>query len=189
MLSTGSAAHYDVTMLADLEKLVRSVPDFPKKGILFRDITPLLASPQAWAETIETLAEPFRYAGITQVAGIESRGFFLGGGIARSLHAGFVPVRKAGKLPAETYSVTYDLEYGTDTVEIHKDACGAGDRVLIVDDLLATGGTLGATAELIRSTGATVAGAAIMIELEGLDGRSRVRDVEPMHVLMRFPAG
>jgi len=168
-------------MIADLEKLVRSVPDFPKEGILFRDITPLLASPQAWAETIETLSEPFRYAGITQVAGIESRGFFLGGGMARSLHAGFVPVRKAGKLPAETHSVTYDLEYGTDTVEIHADACGP--------DLLATGGTLAATVELIRKTGATVAGAALMIELEGLDGRSRVKDVDPLHVLMRLPAG
>jgi adenine phosphoribosyltransferase len=176
-------------MLADLEKLVRSVPDFPKKGILFRDITPLLASPQAWAETIETMSEPFRYAGITQVAGIESRGFFLGGGIARSLHAGFVPVRKAGKLPAETHSVTYDLEYGTDTVEIHADACGPDDRVLIADDLLATGGTLAATVELIRKTGATVAGAALMIELEGLDGRAKVADVDPLHVLMRLRAG
>jgi adenine phosphoribosyltransferase len=176
-------------MLADLEKLVRSVPDFPKPGILFRDITPLLASPEAWAETIEQLSAPFRHSGITQVAGIESRGFFLGGGVARSLHTGFVPIRKAGKLPAATHAVSYELEYGTDTVEVHTDAFGKGDKVLIVDDLLATGGTLAATVELVRKTGATVAGAALLIELGGLDGRSRVADVDPLHVIMRLSAG
>lgn len=174
-------------MLEDLRALVRSVPDFPKPGILFRDITPLLASPPAWAEVIETLASPFRYDAVTHVAGIESRGFMLGGGLARSLHTGFVPIRKKGKLPAATHAVTYELEYGTDTVEVHRDAFGAGDRVVIVDDLLATGGTLAAAATLVQKTGATLVGAAVIIELEGLRGRARA-GVEPLHVLLTFPA-
>ena len=174
-------------MIEDLRALVRPIKDFPKQGILFQDITPLLASPPAWAEAVESLAAPFRYRAITHVAGIEARGFMLGGGLARSLHTGFVPIRKAGKLPAATHAVTYDLEYGTDTVEVHQDAFGAGDRVLIVDDLLATGGTLAASAELVRATGAELVGAAVIIELEGLGGRERA-GVEPLHVLLKFPA-
>jgi adenine phosphoribosyltransferase len=168
-----------------LRALIPSVPDFPKKGIMFRDITPLLADRGAWAEAIESLSAPFRFANITKVAGIESRGFMLGGGVARSLGAGFVPIRKPGKLPRKTHKETYALEYGTDALEIHQDAFTKEDRVLIVDDVLATGGTLGAAARLVKKTGATLAGAALLIEIEALGGRAKAA-VEPLHATLRF---
>ena len=160
--------------MRDLRKLIRDVPDFPKPGILFRDITTLLKRPDAFRYVIEKLIERYRGEGIEQVLGIESRGFILGAPLAYELHAGLVPVRKPGKLPAATIGESYDLEYGTDRVEIHADALEPGQKVLIVDDLLATGGTARATANLARKAGANLAGLAFLIELESLKGRERL---------------
>jgi adenine phosphoribosyltransferase len=151
--------------------LIRDVPDFPKAGITFKDITPLLGEPQALAEVIDAMAEPHRDQGITKVVGVEARGFILAAPVAVALGAGFVPVRKAGKLPGEIHRQEYALEYGTDLLEIHRDAIGQGDRVLVLDDVLATGGTAAATVELVRQTGAEVAALAFLIELAFLDGR------------------
>jgi adenine phosphoribosyltransferase len=158
----------------DLTRFIRDVPDFPKPGIVFKDITPLLKDRAAVDYVERTLAGAFRDAGVTTVAGIESRGFLFGMGVARELGVGFVPIRKAGKLPHETISHEYALEYGTAEQEIHLDAAGSGDRVLIVDDLLATGGTAEASARLIRKLGAQVAGFAFVIELAFLKGRERL---------------
>jgi adenine phosphoribosyltransferase len=158
----------------DFESYIRDIPDWPKEGVMFKDITPLLASPEALKATIDTLAEAYADAGVTKVMGAEARGFIFGGALAYRLGAGFVPARKPGKLPSATTSVTYDLEYGTDTLEMHADAIGADDVVLIVDDVLATGGTAGAKAELVNSTGARVAGFAFLIELDFLNGREKL---------------
>lgn len=155
-----------------LAGLIRDVPDFPKAGITFKDITPLLAEPQALAEVVEALAEPHRSAGITKVVGVEARGFILAAPVAVALGAGFVPVRKAGKLPWEIHRQEYELEYGTDLLEIHRDAVGAHDRVLVLDDVLATGGTAAATVALVGQSGADVAGLSFLIELGFLEGRS-----------------
>jgi adenine phosphoribosyltransferase len=174
-----------VSNAADLRSLIRDVPDFPKPGILFRDVTPLLADARALRATVRALAEPFRGLGVEKVMGIESRGFVLGTPVALELGTGFALVRKAGKLPWRTRSVTYDLEYGTDTVEMHEDALRPGERVLIVDDLVATGGTAAAAVQLARDCGATIVGCAFLIELSALDGRRRL-DVEPIHVLLRY---
>ena len=170
---------------ADLRSLIRDVPDFPKPGILFRDVTPLLADARALQAAVRALAEPFRGLGVEKVMGIESRGFVLGTPVALELGTGFALVRKAGKLPWRTRSVTYDLEYGTDTVEMHEDALRPRERVLIVDDLVATGGTAAAAVQLARDCGANVVGCAFLIELTALGGRSRL-DVEPIHVLLRY---
>lgn len=161
----------------DLKTYVRDVPDFPKPGIVFKDITPLLKTPDALGETCERLAAPYKSDGITAVAGIESRGFIFGSVVARILGAGFIPIRKPGKLPWTTRRHEYVLEYGSDALEIHDDAVGANDRVLIIDDVLATGGTLGASIALVRDIGATVAGAATVIELTFLDGRKKLDEV------------
>ena len=169
----------------DLRRYVRDVPDFPKPGILFRDVTPLLGAREALAAAIEALAAPFRSEGIEQVLGIESRGFVLGAPVAIALGAGFTMVRKKGKLPWETRSVTYDLEYGTDTVEMHTDAVKPGQRVLLVDDLIATGGTAGAAIRLAREAGADVAGASFLIELRGLGGRAQL-GVDRVHVVLEY---
>ena len=158
----------------DFESYIRDVPDWPKEGVLFKDITPLLASPEALKATIDTLADAFADAGVTKVMGAEARGFIFGGALAYRLGAGFVPARKPGKLPWKTTSVTYDLEYGTDTLEVHEDAIGPGDVVLIVDDVLATGGTAGAKAALVIETGATLAGFAFLIELDFFHGRNKL---------------
>ena len=157
-----------------LRALIRHVPDFPKPGILFYDITTLLRDPAGLRAALDCMAAPYREAGIDAVVGIESRGFLFGIGVADRLGAGFVPVRKPGKLPARTASVAYDLEYGSDAVEMHEDALEAGQRVLVVDDLLATGGTAQATVELVAGRGAVVHGLAVLIELGALDGRSRL---------------
>lgn len=157
-----------------LKELIRDVPDFPKKGIVFKDITPLLADRAALRETIDALAAPYASASPDLVVGVESRGFIFGAAVAARLGAGFVPVRKPGKLPWETISETYDLEYGTDTLEVHADAFERGARVLLVDDLLATGGTAAATTALMNRMGAEMLGASFVIELEFLDGRSRL---------------
>jgi adenine phosphoribosyltransferase len=170
----------------DLKTRIRDVPDFPKPGIVFKDITPLLADPEALAETEEAMAAPFRDAGVTAVAGIESRGFIFGALLARRLGVGFLPIRKQGKLPAETHRVTYTLEYGDDVLEIHRDAAGPGDRVLIVDDLLATGGTAAATARLVEATGAEVAGLVFLVELTFLGGR---RNLEGRRVVSLLEYG
>ncbi len=156
--------------MIELEKLIRDVPDFPKPGIVFKDIMPLLAHPQGLALAIEMLANPFRGKGVELVVGAESRGFIFGIAVAQALSCGFVPVRKPGKLPHKKLSVTYDLEYGKDTLEIHADAIRRGQRVLMVDDLLATGGTMGACCKLVESLGGEIVGIAVLIELAFLSG-------------------
>lgn len=170
----------------DLSPYIRDIADWPKEGIVFKDITPLLASPEGFRAAIDTFADEYRSAGVTKVIGAEARGFIFGGALAYTLGAGFVPARKPGKLPWNTTSVTYDLEYGTDSLEVHADAVGAGDVVLIVDDVLATGGTAAAKAELVESTGALVAGFAFLIELDFLKGRDKLpagsRIVSLIHV-------
>jgi adenine phosphoribosyltransferase len=155
---------------------LRDIPDFPSPGVVFKDITPLLADPIALAAVVEALSAG---AGpVDKVAGIEARGFILAAPVAFRLGAGFVPVRKAGKLPGATYTQDYRLEYGTATVEVHQDAFAPGDRVLIIDDVLATGGTASATAELVRRAGGTVAGLSVLLELGFLNGRSKLSGVD-----------
>jgi adenine phosphoribosyltransferase len=171
-----------------LADLVRTIPDYPKPGILFRDITTLLKDPAGFRESVDAIVR--RHAGqrIAIVAGIEARGFILGGAVAHGLAAGFVPIRKRGKLPAETWSHDYELEYGTDRVEMHRDAIQPGDRVLLVDDLIATGGTAIAAVTLIGQAGGLVAEACFVIDLPDLGGARRVeaRGV-PVHALIAFP--
>ncbi len=170
----------------DLATYIRDVPDWPKEGIVFKDITPLLASPEGFREAIDQLAVQFANAGVTKVMGAEARGFIFGGALAYQLGAGFVPARKPGKLPWNTTSVTYELEYGTDSLEVHSDAVGADDVVLIVDDVLATGGTAAAKAELVHSVGATVAGFAFLIELDFLGGRTKLAADSKVVSLIHF---
>ena len=158
----------------DIYRTIRDVPDFPKPGILFKDITPLLLDPKAFRRAVELMTAPFRGDRISRVVSIESRGFLLGAPIALALEAGLVPMRKPGKLPAERGRVEYALEYGTDALEMHSDAVGAADRVLIVDDVLATGGTAAAAAQLVRKHGAGVVGCTFLIELDFLHGRGRL---------------
>ena len=169
----------------DLKPLVRAIPDFPKAGILFRDITTLLQDPAGLNHTIDCLVEVYADQSIDYVAGIESRGFIFGAPLACRLGAGFVPIRKPGKLPAAIHAVDYELEYGTDRLEMHQDACKSGDRVLIVDDLLATGGTAAAAAQLVSKTGSTLVGFAFIIELSDLGGRGKLPEV-PIHSLMEY---
>jgi adenine phosphoribosyltransferase len=161
--------------MLDLKPLIRSIPDYPKKGILFRDITTLIEHPEGFRESVERLAEAHRGIGITHVAGIEARGFIFGSGVAIALGVGFVPVRKKGKLPGETIGQYYALEYGVDTIEIHADVIDAKDKVLLVDDLIATGGTALAAIHLLRRTGATVTNAAFVIDLFDLGGAQKLR--------------
>ena len=168
-----------------LKAKIRQVPDFPKPGILYYDITTLLRDPVGLREVLDGLTEPFRDQQIDLVVGIESRGFILGAAVADRLRAGFVPARKLGKLPAGTIQQSYDLEYGSDALEIHQDAIEQGQRVLIVDDLLATGGTARAALDLVRKTGGEIAGMAFLVELQFLGGRARLGDV-PMFVALRY---
>jgi len=172
-------------MVDTLKPLIRDIPDFPKKGILFRDITPLLASPSGIALAVELLANPFRGKNIDLVIGAESRGFIFGTAVACCLSAGFGLVRKPGKLPHKRVSITYDLEYGKDTLEMHEDAIVRGQRVLIVDDLLATGGTMKACCDMVERLGGTIAGVAVLIELAGLKGRDRLGDY-PIHSVLQY---
>jgi len=158
----------------DFTALIRDVPDWPEPGILFKDITPLLAHPEGLAWAVDRLYEPFVGHHIDHVAGIESRGFIFGAAVARALGAGFIPVRKPGKLPRATLRQDYRLEYGSDAVEMHSDAVQPGDRVLIVDDVLATGGTMAAACELVVRAGGELAGCAVLIEIAKLDGAERV---------------
>ena len=158
----------------DLKRHIRDIPDWPKKGILFRDITPLLADPIAFAAAVDALCADFTEAGIEYVAAVEARGFIFGAAVAEKLGIGFVPIRKKGKLPWRTESVSYDLEYGTDTLEVHLDAVENGAKVLMVDDLLATGGTMAAACKLIEKTGGKVEGIVFLVELADLRGREKI---------------
>ncbi len=157
-----------------LAQFIRDIPDWPKKGILFRDITPLLADPQAFPAAIDAMCEPFEDAGVEYVAAVEARGFIFGAAAAARLRAGFVPIRKKGKLPWQTESATYELEYGVDTLEMHRDALRPGAKVLMVDDLLATGGTMRAACHLVEKVGGKIVGVACLVELKALNGRKRL---------------
>ncbi len=159
---------------ARLRGLIRDVPDFPNPGILFRDLTPLFASPDGFREAIEAMAEPFRGHPPDKILGIEARGFLFGAALARELSVGFVPLRKPGKLPRERFQESYGLEYGRDTLEIHRDACAEGERVVIADDVLATGGTAEAACRLAERLGTTLVGLSFFLELEELSGRERL---------------
>ncbi|GAC1658243.1 MAG: adenine phosphoribosyltransferase [Candidatus Elarobacter sp.] len=165
-------------MTEPIEALIRAIPDFPIPGIPFRDITPLLADPRGFKSTVDLFVERFRDANVEAVVGIEARGYMLGAPVAYALGAGFVPVRKPGKLPGQKFSEEYALEYGTNTLEIHADAVGNGHRVLVVDDLLATGGTIAATLRLLDKLGAKVVGTAVLVELEALNGRAALKGVD-----------
>jgi adenine phosphoribosyltransferase len=171
--------------MEDLKKYIRNIPDFPKKGILFRDITTLIADKDRFREVIDTLAK--RYAGkkIDAVLAVESRGFIFGGALAYKLGAGFVPVRKKGKLPSKTIRATYSLEYGEDSLEMHEDAIKPGARVLLIDDLLATGGTLGAVVDLVKKLKGDIAEIALIIELKDLKGRSKLKDF-PVYSMIQY---
>jgi adenine phosphoribosyltransferase len=162
----------------DIESLIRDIPDFPKPGVIFKDITPLLASPEGFKEAIERMAQPYLDSGVTKVLGAEARGFILGGALACRLGSGFIPARKPGKLPWKTTSVEYSLEYGTDQLEMHTDAGVPGDRVLIVDDVLATGGTAAAKADLVTRNGGIVVGYSFLMELDFLHGRDKLGDLQ-----------
>jgi adenine phosphoribosyltransferase len=162
----------------DLKKMIRDVPDFPKKGIVFRDITTLLQDPAGLRAVLDGMVEFLRGHEVTKVVGVESRGFILGAALADRLGAGFVPVRKSGKLPSTTVRVSYDLEYGSDHLELHADAVEPGEKVVIVDDLLATGGTAEATVKLLRTLKADIVGLALLIELDFLKGRRRLEGIE-----------
>jgi len=169
----------------ELCELIRDIVDFPKPGILFRDITPLLADPAGLSLAVEFLTQPFRSKHIDVVVGAESRGFIFGTAVARNLSAGFVPIRKPGKLPAAKRSLTYQLEYGTDTLEIHADAIRRGQRVLLVDDLLATGGTMKVCCDLVEQLGGDIEGIAILIELADLAGRRKLARW-PLHCVLSY---
>jgi adenine phosphoribosyltransferase len=171
--------------LESLKEKIRHIPDFPKPGILFYDITTLLRDPEGFHKSIDALSTPFVGKHIDLVVGIESRGFILGGAVADRIRAGFVPVRKLGKLPSKSVRVTYDLEYGSDSLEMHDDAVQRGQRVLIVDDLLATGGTARATVDLVKGLGGEVQGVAFLIELVALNGRAKL-DGESLHVVLKY---
>jgi adenine phosphoribosyltransferase len=164
--------------MENLKRLIREIPDYPKPGILFYDVTTLLKNKHGFHELIDALCKHYAHGHVDLVAGIEARGFILGPALAYSMGAGFIPIRKPRKLPGKTSSVTYDLEYGTDSLEIHEDAIAHGQRVLICDDLLATGGTAAATVKLIRQLGGTVTGAAFAIELTFLNGRSKLQGLD-----------
>jgi adenine phosphoribosyltransferase len=171
--------------ITPLKKLIRDIPDFPKPGVLFRDITPLLADASGLALAIELLANPFRGKNIDLVVGAESRGFIFGTAVACCLSGGFALVRKPGKLPHKRVAMKYDLEYGTDTLEMHEDAIVKGQRVLIVDDVLATGGTMRACCDLVRHLGGDLVGVAVLIELDALKGRSKIEPVR-VHSVLKY---
>lgn len=174
-----------VDLQAQLRDAMRDIPDFPKPGIVFKDITPLLGDPDLFVAATDAMADSFRDADVTYVAAIESRGFILGAPVAQRLGAGLIPVRKRGKLPYRTEGVDYALEYGSDRVEVHVDACGAGARVLVVDDVLATGGTAAAACALLEKLGATVIGCAFLLSIGGLGGDRKLAG-RPVRTLLEF---
>lgn len=171
--------------MSQLEDLIRDIPDFPEKGVVFKDITPVLADPTAFSTLIDRMSEPFADKGITKVAGIEARGFTLATPVADRIGAGFIPLRKPGKLPYETVKEEYELEYGVDALEVHTDAVFDGEKVLLVDDVIATGGTARAAIQLLRNVGAAVVGFSVFIELVFLGGAQKIEDV-PLHALLRY---
>ncbi|WP_237478165.1 adenine phosphoribosyltransferase [Lichenibacterium dinghuense] len=174
-------------MTSDLRDAVRSIPDYPKPGIVFRDITTLLGDARAFRRAIDELVQPWAGTKIDKVAGIEARGFILGGAVAHQLSAGFVPIRKKGKLPHATVSIAYSLEYGIDEMEMHEDAVRPGERVILVDDLIATGGTAAAAVSLIKRIGAAVEAACFVVDLPDLGGAQKIRDLGvPVRTLMEF---
>lgn len=175
----------DHLRIIKLRELIRDVPDFPKPGVVFKDITPLLAHPAGLSLAVEYMTQPFRHMQVDLVAGAESRGFIFGTAIAQNLSAGFIPIRKPGKLPHQTHSEEYALEYGTDRVEVHRDAIEPGDKVLLVDDVLATGGTMNACCRLVRAAGGTIVGVAVLLELAFLNGRSQLHEY-PVHSILRY---
>ncbi len=170
---------------SDLKKHIRDVPDFPKEGIIFKDITTLLKDKDAFKKSIDLLAKKFKKEKIDLVVGVEARGFIFGAALAYKLNVGFVPIRKKGKLPSKTKSVTYELEYGTDVLEIHEDAINDKSRVLIIDDLLATGGTIQAAIELVKSQKAIIAGVAFLVELRFLKGKNKLKDL-PVYSVIKY---
>ena len=172
--------------MADWRDLIRDIPDFPRRGVVFKDITPLLADADGFGAAIDAMAAPWRGIALDAVFAIESRGFILGAALARALGLGFVPVRKAGKLPASAHAQAYELEYGSDSLEVHADAVPAGARVLLVDDVLATGGTLEAALALARRQGAYVVGGAVLVELGFLDGRARWDPELPLEAAIAY---
>lgn len=183
-----SASSAERTVAARLKALIRDVPDFPEPGVLFRDITPVLRDAAALPEAMDAMSAPFGGSDIAAVVGIESRGFLFGPGVALRLQAGFVPLRKPGKLPAETLSEDYELEYGTTTLEVHTDALAPGQRVLIADDVLATGGTAAAAFRLCRRLGAEVAGFSFLVALPPLGGPERLEHLgPPVHTILNYP--
>lgn len=171
--------------MSKLETLVRDIPDFPEEGVVFKDITPVLGDPDAFNALIDAMSQPFQDQGITKVAGIEARGFTLATPVADRIGAGFIPLRKPGKLPYQTVKEEYQLEYGTDALEVHTDAVSPGERVLLVDDVIATGGTAKAAIQLLRNVGADVVGLSVFIELVFLGGASKIDSV-PLHALLRY---
>lgn len=176
-----------MTFETDLKKIIRTIPDYPKPGIMFRDITTLLGDPRAFRRAVDELVQPFAGAKIDQVAGIEARGFILGGAVAHQLSAGFIPIRKKGKLPHVTVSIAYSLEYGVDEMEMHKDAVKPGEKVILVDDLIATGGTAEGAVKLLRQQGAEIIAACFAIDLPELGGAQKIRDLGvPVRSLIAF---
>jgi adenine phosphoribosyltransferase len=175
----------DLQCIEDLKAAIREIPDWPKKGILFYDVTTLLKKPRCFEQTIDALIEPYKDKHVDMVLGIEARGFIFAPPVAYALKAGFVPVRKPGKLPAATFQASYELEYGTDCLEIHQDAIQPGQRVLIVDDLIATGGTAKAVAELAEKMGAVVVGLSFVVELTFLHGRDKLAKCD-VHSILRY---
>ena len=171
--------------VSDLKKYIRDIPDFPKEGILFKDISTLLKDPQAFQKSIDTLAQAFKKARVQYVVGVEARGFIFGAALAYKLGAGFIPVRKKGKLPYKTKSVTYQLEYGTGVLEIHEDAVPSGARVLVVDDLLATGGTVRAAVDLLKTQKVKIVGVAFLVELKFLKGKEKLKDL-PIYSVIQY---
>jgi adenine phosphoribosyltransferase len=169
-----------------LKSLIRDVPDFPKPGIIFKDFTPLIRDPAGLALSVELMANPYRGKNIDLVVGAESRGFIFGIALAQSLSAGFIPVRKPGKLPWKRHTMAYDLEYGSDSMEIHEDAIRPGQRVLLADDLLATGGTMRACCELMRTMKAHIVGITVLIELRFLNGRDRLGEFGQVHSVLQY---
>ncbi len=159
-----------------VKSIIRDIPDFPKPGILFKDVTPLFQDAEAWSHVVDFFYEKFKDKGITKIVGVESRGFLLGPALALRLGVGFVPIRKPGKLPWKTYSESYDLEYGSETIEIHQDALSKDDVVIIHDDLLATGGTMGAAINLVNNFGATIEEVSFIVELNFLEGRKKLEE-------------